>query len=336
MNAPASKPLEVYGRLRGGSARTLREEVREWEDLGVTGVLVSDHLFGTATGSRREADRPPEPLTLLAATGALSDRLHVGTIVSNASLLHPALLLRQFAELAVLLGGDRVLAGIGAGWNRPEFEALGMRMPSFGERMERLEEAAALARQLFDDGYANLKGKHVVARDLPFAPSPEVPPRLMLGGGSRRLLEIAGRYADALDLNGSPQAGKVSGPDLRTADKRRRLSTTVADLEGSAEVVRQASLQAGRPADAVGRSIMLTEIVFCAESEVSQNEEVLWAAAGLPSRSLDDCPYAAIGPPERMARLVQERRARLALSRLFVSGPQVERFCREVLPLLQA
>jgi alkanesulfonate monooxygenase SsuD/methylene tetrahydromethanopterin reductase-like flavin-dependent oxidoreductase (luciferase family) len=272
----------------------------------------------------------------LAAAGASSTRLHVGTIVANASLLHPALLLRQFAELAVLLGGERVLAGIGAGWNRPEFEALGMRMPSFTERMDRLEEAAALARQLFDEGYANLEGKHVVARDLPLAPVPEVPPSLMLGGGSRRLMEIAGRYADALDLNGSPQAGKVSGPDLRSADKRRRLSTTVTDLEESVQIVSNASLQAGRPADAVAKSIMLTEIVFCSEEEIPQQEEALWAAEGLPPRSLDDCAYAAIGPPQRMARLVQERRERLGLSRLFLGGSEVERFCREVLPLLRA
>src|SRR5438132_4028775 len=154
VNAPADRPLEVFSRLRGGTVSTLLQEVKEWEELGVTGVLATDHLFGTALGSRREAARPPEPLTLLAAAGALSIRLHVGTIVSNASLLHPALLLRQFAELAVLLGGRRVLAGIGAGWNRPEFEALGMPMPSFTERMERLEDAAALGRQFFDHGYA--------------------------------------------------------------------------------------------------------------------------------------------------------------------------------------
>jgi alkanesulfonate monooxygenase SsuD/methylene tetrahydromethanopterin reductase-like flavin-dependent oxidoreductase (luciferase family) len=178
MNMPDQTQLEVFTRLRGGSVDTLREEVRHWEALGVTGVLVSDHLFGTASGSRQEADRPPEPLTLLAAAGALSDRLHVGTIVSNASFLHPALLLRQFAELAVLLGGHRVLAGIGAGWNRPEFEAIGMRMPTFAQRMQRLEEASALARQLFDHGFANLDGTTVVAHDLPLAPLPQKPPSL--------------------------------------------------------------------------------------------------------------------------------------------------------------
>jgi alkanesulfonate monooxygenase SsuD/methylene tetrahydromethanopterin reductase-like flavin-dependent oxidoreductase (luciferase family) len=273
---------------------------------------------------------------LLAAAGTFSDRLHLGTFVSNASLLHPALLLRQFAQLAAMFGGERVLAGIGAGWNRPEFEALGMRMPSFAERMDRLEEAGALARQLFDRGYANLDGRHVIARELPLSPAPQVPPRLLLGGGSARLLEIAGRYADIVDLNGSPRSPKVSGQDLRSADRRRRLSTTVADLAESAGLVSRASLAAGRPAEAVERSIMISEIVFCSDAEVPRQEEILCSDEGLPPRSLDDCPYALLGTPRRMASLVQERRERLGLTRLLLGGPQLERFCLEVLPELGA
>lgn len=327
-------PLSIYARLQGGSLAVLRDEVRRWEELGVTGLVVSDHLFGTRAGPRLEAARPPEPLTLLAAAGALSERLHVGTSVSNAGLLHPALLLRQFAQLAVLFGGERVLAGIGAGWNRPEFEALGMRMPGFAERMDRLEETAALGRQLFDRGHANLDGRHVKAYDLPLAPLPAVAPRLLLGGGSVRLLEIAGRYADVVDLNGSPRAPKLSGADLQAADKRRRLSTTVSDLEASADLVSQAALASGRSADAVERSILIGDIVFCSDAEVPQREEALCAEVGISPRSLDVCPYVLVGTPRRMAALLVERRGRLGLSRLLLGGPEAQRFCREVLPLL--
>jgi hypothetical protein len=81
---------------------------------------------------------------------------------------------------------------------------------------------------------------------------------------------------------------------------------------------------------------MVSEIVFCAEEDVPLQEERLWTELGLPPRSLDDCPYATVGPPERMARLVQDRRRRLGLSRLLVSGQESERFCREVVPLLDS
>src|SRR4051812_29292369 len=148
---------------------------------------------------------------MLTTIAALSTRLRVGTIVSNIGFLHPALVLRQFAQMAVFFGGERIIAGLGAGWGRDEFKALGMRMPPHHARVDRLEEAASLARQLFDAGVANLEGEHVVARDLPMAPRPTVPPRLLLGGGSDRLLDIAGRYADMLDLSGTSRRAPLPG-----------------------------------------------------------------------------------------------------------------------------
>src|SRR5438067_1869357 len=177
--------MDVYFTIRSAPLAELRAHVGWIEAQGAAGVLIPDHLFvATRRGS--------EPLVLLAAIATMSDRLRVGTSVSNVGFLHPALVLRQFAQLAVLVGGERVLAGLGAGWNREEFEALGMRMPPFAERMNRLEEAARLARELFDHGIASLEGTQVVARNLPFSPLPDSPPRLFLGGGSDRLLEIAG------------------------------------------------------------------------------------------------------------------------------------------------
>src|SRR5205823_9952486 len=101
-------------------------------------------------------------------------------------------------------------------------EALGLQMAPLAERLERLEESARLARELFDHRVATLEGRRVIARDLPLAPLPAVPPRLLLGGGSDRVLQIAGRYADALDLNGSSRRAAVAGPDLPGADTRRR------------------------------------------------------------------------------------------------------------------
>ena len=59
-------------------------------------------------------------------------------------------------------------------------------------------------RQLFDHGIASLEGSQVIARDLPLSPAVTVPPRLLLGGGSDRVLDIAGRYADAYLWVGRP------------------------------------------------------------------------------------------------------------------------------------
>ena len=91
-------------------------------------------------------------LTVLTTVASHSTRLGVATLVANVDLGHPLPLLRRFANLAVIHGGTRVYAGLGAGWSRSEFEALGMPMPPHRERLERLAETTRLARTLFDNG----------------------------------------------------------------------------------------------------------------------------------------------------------------------------------------
>ncbi len=327
--------MDVYVRLRVTSLPALREQVRRLEDLGATGVLFTDHLFVSGGFPGAPRFRPVEPMTLLGAVAALSDRLRLGTIVSNAGLLHPALLIRQFAQLAALVGGERVLAGLGAGWNREEFEALGMPMPSYRARMDRLEEAVRLARELYDHGSATLEGTQVVARDLPLAPLPTTPPRILVGGGSDRLLEIAGRYADMLDLNGSSRRRSVSGPNLPLADKQRRLTTTVADLAESAERVRAASRTAGRPLDAVSLMNLMDQVVYCRPTEAAEAAERIASTLSLPGQPVTDCPYVLLGEPEEMAEVLAERQRRIGIEALSLPEAEAERFCRDVLPRLR-
>ena len=69
-----------------------------------------------------------------------------------------------------------------------------------------------------------------MAHDLPLCPFPPVPPRVMLGGGSDQLLNLAGRVADHIDLNGSSRQRKLGRVAPADTDRARRLTTTLADL----------------------------------------------------------------------------------------------------------
>jgi len=180
--------LTHFAATAGRSA--LRDRIAALEDAGATGVAVFDHVFLTRDGRPRRdgADPGCEPMTTLAAVAGLSDRLELQTVVMNTAWIHPALLLRQFSQLAVLVGGERVTAGLGAGWSTEEFAALGLELPPFRTRMDRLEEVLQLARTLYDRGAVTLEGTHIVARDLPLSPVPEQPPALLVGGGSDRVL----------------------------------------------------------------------------------------------------------------------------------------------------
>ena len=314
VSLPWAGPGAYYGTDAASTASRL-------ESLGVSGVVQGDHLFlpgppATDPLARMAADC----LTVLTTVAAHSDRLGIATLVANVGFHHPVPLLRRFANLALLHGGDRVYAGLGAGWSKCEFEALGMAMPPHRERLARLAETAALARTLFDQGWVAEGGAHVPAVDLPLAPAAPTPPRLLLGGGSPALLELAGRYADHVDL---------APPPHRKGDNefQRPLLTSVDDLAESAGTARAA----GRPLTA---SLLLTAAVVCARHDVRAQEEALCARVGLPWRSLDDSPYVLVGEPTRIADRVRERQERIGLDWLIVPESAIDLFASEVMPLL--
>jgi alkanesulfonate monooxygenase SsuD/methylene tetrahydromethanopterin reductase-like flavin-dependent oxidoreductase (luciferase family) len=328
--------------------REFAAATREIEGSGATGVSVNDHIFATSDGrSRREASDPTcDPLTTLALVAGLSDQLELEAIVINTAWIHPALVIRQFAQLAQMIGGDRVTAGLGAGWSAEEFDAIGLTMPAFRRRTERLREVLALTRALFNNGLASQEGDQVVARDLPLSPRPAKPPALLVGGGSDGILEMAGIYADVLDLHGHPDRGKLVGAtmqDARHGDALRRSLTTVEDLEDRIQLVRRASADAGRRADAVTVSGSIFYTAYGSRSAVEEAERQLcedWAQ--IAHQSLRASPYMLFGEPRQMAEALHERTERYGLDRITLltehginaAPPDPLRFCRDVLPLL--
>jgi alkanesulfonate monooxygenase SsuD/methylene tetrahydromethanopterin reductase-like flavin-dependent oxidoreductase (luciferase family) len=296
---------------------SLRDQVRRWEALGVAGVLLPDHLFITDGGPSAQAARP-DPVVVLAAIGTLSPSLKIGTLVANVSFAHPALSLRHFAQLAALFGGDRVIAGLGAGWNSEEFHALGLTMHRHPERVDRLEETLQLARSLFSDGIATIAGTSVVAHRLPLFPRPEVAPKLLLGGGSDRFLAFAGAYADWVDLNGSSRRLGLGRDSPVVQDRIRRLTTTVTDLEESVRRLTASARMADRPPRVPCRSVLIDTVEFCGGTEVRQREDRLREACGVAESAVDQCPYVLIGPASRMRDALAERQERLGLSALIV------------------
>ena len=314
VSLPWAGPAAYYGENAAGVAQRL-------ESLGLSGVVQGDHLFLPGPSADDPAARmAADCLTVLTTVAAHSTRLAVATLVANVGFHHPLPLLRRFANLALLHGGDRVYAGLGAGWSRREFEALGLVMPPHRERLSRLAETAELARTLFDRGWASKSGEHVSAVELPLAPAPPSPPRLLLGGGSRALLELAGRYADHVDL---------APPSHRRGDSefQRPLLTTTDDLVESARTARGS----GRP---LTTSLLLSAVVFCEAGSVRAEEEILCERVGLPWRPLADCPYILVGEPARIAEQVRERQERIGLDWIIVAESAIERFSSDVMSRL--
>lgn len=310
---------------------SLARRIRHWEALGVTGVLIPDHLFISDGPEATSGSNHPDPIVLLAAIGALSSTLMIGTGVANVTFAHPALTIRHFAQLAAIFGGARVLMGLGAGWNYEEYAALGLTMPRHADRIQQLEQALRLGRSWFSADVASIEAPGHVVRDLPLSARPQVAPRFLVGGGSDRLLRLAGAFADWVDLNGSSRRVMLGRTSPAVHDAIRRLTTTVSDLEESIRRLAASAADAGRSVSDIRRTIFIDTIEFCPVGEIGERGNRLRRARLAPGSDIDQCPYVLIGPPARMRGLLAQRAERLGLSAVIVQdGDDLELFMKEV------
>jgi alkanesulfonate monooxygenase SsuD/methylene tetrahydromethanopterin reductase-like flavin-dependent oxidoreductase (luciferase family) len=158
---------------------------------GYEGVFAPDHLFPPGAPGRSAL----EPFAVLAAVAALHSGLHVGTLVTRASLRSTGLLAKQAAALDQISGG-RAILGVGAGdsVSEPEHEAFGIPFAPAVERIAILEEAVGALRALLD-GETWAGGTHVPAMAGPLLPPGH--PELWIGGRSAAVIAAAARTADA-------------------------------------------------------------------------------------------------------------------------------------------
>ncbi|MBW3613434.1 MAG: TIGR03621 family F420-dependent LLM class oxidoreductase [Chloroflexi bacterium] len=184
------------------SLAELRETARHAESVGIDTLVIPDHLLGQLA-----------PVPAMTAIAAVSDRLRVGAFVLNNDLRHPAVLAQDLASIDVLSGG-RLDVAIGAGWNRAEYEAIGLPFDRTPIRQSRLAEAVAVLKGCFADGPFSFAGEHytITAYDARPTPVQRPHPPILIGGGGRRTLELAAREADIVGL--APRILPGGVPDL--------------------------------------------------------------------------------------------------------------------------
>jgi F420-dependent oxidoreductase-like protein len=145
-----------------------------------------------------------EGWTILSVLAGLTKRLRLGVLVSGNPYRHPAVLANMAATLDVASGG-RLEIGLGAGWNQIETAAYGLELPALTERFDRLEEACEVIDSLLTKPTTTLSGRYYQLSDARCEPKPiqhPRPPIIIGGGGERRTLRIAARWADQWNLAG--------------------------------------------------------------------------------------------------------------------------------------
>jgi alkanesulfonate monooxygenase SsuD/methylene tetrahydromethanopterin reductase-like flavin-dependent oxidoreductase (luciferase family) len=169
---------------------------RRAEAAGLDSIWVGDHLlYDLPDGSTRG---PYEAWTTLAAIAAVTERVEIGPLVASTSFHAPAMLAKQAATVDAISGG-RLVVGLGAGWNRREYDAFGF---AYDRRVSRFEEALAVIVPLLREGRTTFHGRFYDVDDCVVDPRPARPggPPIMLGSTSPRMLGIGLPVVDSWNL----------------------------------------------------------------------------------------------------------------------------------------
>ncbi|WP_418001832.1 TIGR03560 family F420-dependent LLM class oxidoreductase [Mycobacterium sp. PDNC021] len=178
-------------------------------------LWLADHLLQADPASR--IDEPMlEAYTTLGFLAAKTAKLRLGTLVTATTFRDPAVLIKAVTTLDVLSGG-RAWLGLGAGYNADEASALGLFLPSTGERFDRLAELLQLARRMWDGDESPFEGRYYRAGRPIGRPTPITRPPILIGGtGERRTLRLVAEYADACNLFDIPNGEQVIRRQLDT------------------------------------------------------------------------------------------------------------------------
>lgn len=180
------------------------------EALGFASLFANDHLMPVLGDAAGPVIGPPGPVfegwMVLASWAARTTRVPLGTLVSAVGYRNVGLTVKMATALDHASGG-RALLGIGAGWHEPEIHAFGYDELTLGERLDRLAEAAHVARALLDGSTVSHTGRWVRADGMRNDPPPVQPriPLLVAGSGERRTLRIVAAEADIWNGEGTPE-----------------------------------------------------------------------------------------------------------------------------------
>jgi probable F420-dependent oxidoreductase len=284
------------------SASAWRDKARKLEDLGYSTLFMPDH-FGEELA----------PLPAIAMAAAHTTTLKIGALVFDNDYKHPAILAKESATIDLLSDG-RLELGIGAGWMKTDYDALGLDYDPPAVRVDRFEEALHVIKQCFTGEKFTYAGTHYRITDYTSHPKPaqaHVP--ILVGGGGRRVLSIAAREADIVGINPNLRAGEIG-------------------LEAAADSLQeQTDKKVGWVRDSAGARIDDIEIqmrFFVAKvtDDRMKLANALAPVFGTDAESALASGSALVGTETEIIEQLHERRERWGLSYIVVGDENTDEF----------
>lgn len=205
-----SHPFRFGVQASGVENADWRRFANQVEDLGYSTLYMPDHFI----------DSRLAPMPALAMAAAYTTTLRVGALVFDNDYKHPAILAKEMVTIDELTGG-RCELGIGAGWMKTDYDALGIPYDSAGTRIARLDEALQVIKGCWADGAFSFKGEHYTITDYDAIPKPvqKPGPPILIGGGAPKVLRLAGREANIVGINPNLRAGAVTTDAAKSASR---------------------------------------------------------------------------------------------------------------------
>ena len=211
----------------GTDPQAIKDYAQGVEELGVTHLLIYDHVLGA------DRDRPGgfegpydkdvafhEPFTTFAFIAAVTKKLDMITTVMILPQRQTVLVAKQAAELAIL-SNNRFKLGIGVGWNTVEYTGLN---ENFKNRGKRQEEQVELMRLLWESEVLEYTGDyhHIDKASINPRPSKSVP--IWFGGGAPQLIERCADLGDGwIPLMGPNEAARKTLAAIKEKRKSKGL-----------------------------------------------------------------------------------------------------------------
>ena len=274
---------------------------RRAEDLGYATLVMPDH-FGDQIA--------PVP-GLMAAADATTD-LRIGTLVFDNDYKHPVVLAKEVASLDVLSGG-RMELGLGAGWMSSDYQQSGIPEDAAAVRVDRMEEAIAVLKGLFSSEACTFSGEHYRIDGLNGMPKPVQSPHppILIGGGKKRVLMIAGREADIIGINPTMPNGAADADAARTG--------LAGETDKKLAWIREG---AGERFDEL--EINLLNFACMVTDDRDDLIEKVAPAFGLAPADVASFPHALIGSTDQICDELQSRRERWHASYIVVQQDAME------------
>lgn len=214
--------------------RHLLDVARRADALGFDQVTIGEHVLLSREVANRggqswhnETASWPDPLVTLSAIAAVTERIRLCTSIYIAPLRPAVAVAKMVASLDALSGG-RVTLGVGAGWQRREFEALGV---PFEERFRRMEDTLRACKVLWSQAPASFESPTVSFDQvwcLPQPVQPGGPPILMAGEPGPRLHRRVAELADGWIVR-TDSIGRSGNPDRALRETMNAVRAAFAD-----------------------------------------------------------------------------------------------------------